>query len=228
MPFAPLAALATLRKKLYHISFTPCNFGTTLVQCAPGVGATSQPITTNGDPSQMNRIHRVSRLALAPLFAAVLLAACSSSKKQVEAPVAVAAPAPAPVEAPPPPPAPAPAPVVVAAAQPAPAPAPAVATASPGAAALRDGVAAYQKGQYRTAEIKLAESQKLGLNYVDELLQAHKTQAFVYCQTRRYAQCEKSFDSALSLDNRFDLTRAERGNPAWAATFAKARKRYPQ
>jgi hypothetical protein len=157
----------------------------------------------------------------APICLAGLLTACAS-----KAPAPEPAPVPAPVAAQAPA---APAPAVVA---PAPTPAPAPVSAAPvvsgnsvGAPALNEGVAAFQKGEYRRAEAKLAESQKLGLKYVDEILRAHKTQAFLYCVTKRTAQCEKSFQSALDIDSGFDLSRAERGHPVWGPVFAKVKKK---
>lgn len=123
-------------------------------------------------------------------------------------------PAPAPVV-----PAPAPAPVV------APPPAPAPAAGSP---ALRDGVAAFNSGDYKRAESKLLESQKLGLSERADQLQAHKTKAFLYCVTRRAALCEKSFADAFAVDKTFDLTRAERGHPVWGPVFTKAKAKQPK
>lgn len=175
--------------------------------------------------------HHLSRFAsFAPLCIAALLAACASQAPAPE-PTPAPAPAPAAVQAVvvAPAPAPAPAPVYVA---PAPAPAPAPVAAAPavsgnsaGLPALNEGVAAFQKGEYRRAETKLAESQKLGLKYVDEIVRAHKTQAFLYCVTKRAAQCEKSFQSAFDMDSNFDLARAERGHPVWGPVFAKVKKK---
>ena len=99
---------------------------------------------------------------------------------------------------------------------------------SAGVPALNEGVAAFQKGEYRRAETKLAESQKLGLKYADEIVRAHKTQAFLYCVTRRTAQCEKSFQAAFDIDKGFDLARAERGHPVWGPVFAKVKRRQPK
>ncbi len=150
--------------------------------------------------------------ALSALCAAVLLAACATppaSEPNPSAPVAAA-------------PSPAPAPAPVASPPPAPVAAPA---SSPGAAALRDGVAAFNQGEYKRAETKLLESQKLGLNQLSEQLQAHKTKAFLYCVTRRTAQCEKSFEEAFATDKSFDLTRAERGHPVWGPVFTKVQKK---
>jgi hypothetical protein len=158
------------------------------------------------------------RTTLIPLFTAAVLAACASKPEPAPAP----APPPV-VEA-----APAPAPAPVQAPAPAPAPAAVVVATSPGALALNDGVAAFQKGEYRRAEAKLAESQKLGLTYSDEQQRAYKTQAFLYCVTKRTALCEKSFQSAFNINSAFELTRAERGHPVWGPVFAKVQKRQPK
>jgi hypothetical protein len=158
------------------------------------------------------------RTALVPLFATAVLAACASKPEPAPAP------APAPVVAA----APAPAPAAVQAPAPAPAPVPVVVATSPGAIALNDGIAAFQKGDYRRAEAKLAESQKLGLNYSDEQQRAFKTQAFLYCVTKRTALCEKSFQSAFDINSAFELTRAERGHPVWGPVFAKVQKKQPK
>lgn len=82
---------------------------------------------------------------------------------------------------------------------------------------------AFETGEYRKAETKLTESLRLGL-YQEELLRAHKTQAFVYCVTKRSALCEQSFQSAFKVDSSFDLTRAERGHPVWGPVFSKVQK----
>jgi hypothetical protein len=151
----------------------------------------------------------------AALMAAACLAACAStqdSNTTDTAPVVAAAPT-----APAPPPAPAPA---------APAPAPvSSSTVSPGAAALNEGIKAFGQGEYKRSETKLLESQKLGLYQSSEQVQAHKTKAFLYCVTRRTAQCEKSFEDAFAMDKSFDLSRAERGHPVWGPVFTKVQKK---
>jgi pyruvate/2-oxoglutarate dehydrogenase complex dihydrolipoamide acyltransferase (E2) component len=181
--------------------------------------------------------HTSKRLpALATAFACLFLTACSTTPTSAPvAPTAQAAPRPAPAPAP-----------VVAAPQPAPAPAPAVVytpapapiysqqnyspvqgqtISSPGLSALREGLAAFQKRDYRTAEAKLAQSQQQGLSQLEEVQQATKTQAFVYCLTKRTAKCEEAFTELLSLDRSYDLSGADRRNPAWAASFAKVKNR---
>lgn len=176
--------------------------------------------------------------ALTALCAAALLAGCGSTPTAAPAaPVAQATPrpaaAPAPASAPvyvAPPAAPV-APPVVYTPPPAPviiqqnaSPAQGAPIASAGATALREGLAAYQKRDYRTAETKLAQSQEQGLSQFDEVVQATKTQAFIYCQSKRTAKCEEAFTELLSLEPTYNLSSSER-NPAWTATFAKVKNR---
>jgi hypothetical protein len=143
---------------------------------------------------------------------AALAAGCVTNAPTPAAPVVAAAPAK---------PAPAPTPA------PTPVPPPAV-LVSAGAGALNDGASAFQLGEYRRAETKLLESQKLGLNQSAEQVRAHKTLAFMYCVTKRTAQCEKSFQAAFDLNRGFDLSRAERGHPVWGPVFVKVQKRQPK
>ncbi len=97
---------------------------------------------------------------------------------------------------------------------------------SAGAAALGQGIAAFNLGDYGVAERRLMESFKLGLTNTPDLLKGHKTQAFVYCVTARTAMCEKSFEAALNIDRKFALSPAERQQPAWSQICAKVQKRY--
>ncbi|MGA8514550.1 MAG: tetratricopeptide repeat protein [Burkholderiaceae bacterium] len=99
------------------------------------------------------------------------------------------------------------------------------ASASPGADTLREGVSAYQKGNFRLAESKLSESLRQGLTQLEEVQQAHKTQGFIYCSTKRSMECEEAFQEALSLDPSYELTASERKNKLWASTFAKVKQR---
>jgi Tfp pilus assembly protein PilF len=99
------------------------------------------------------------------------------------------------------------------------------ASTSPGAEALREGLAAYQKGNYRLAETKLSESHRQGLTQLEEVQQAHKTQAFIFCNTKRSVECEDAFQEALSLDPTYALSASERKNRVWASTFAKVKQR---
>ncbi len=156
-------------------------------------------------------LRRIVTLATLTSACAALLSGCATPAPE-PAPIAP----PAPIVAPPPPPEPvAPAPV-------------AVPVASAGAAALRDGTSAFSQGEHKRAEAKLLESQRLGLNQINEQLLAHKTKAFLYCVTRRTALCEKSFTDAFATDKAFDLTRAERGHPVWGPVFSNVQKKQPK
>jgi hypothetical protein len=97
---------------------------------------------------------------------------------------------------------------------------------SAGAVALRQGITAFDMGEYGLAEKKLSESFKLGLTNTPDLIKGHKTQAFVYCVTARMAMCEKSFDAAFNVDRKFKLASTERPHPVWGPVFAKVQKRY--
>ena len=152
--------------------------------------------------------------SLGPLaLCCALLAGCASPPGQRPGPPASAPSAPSGL------PSPAPSPL------PAPVPPPVSSAPSAGAQALRDGVAAFELGEYRRSEQRLAESLKQGLNSVEEQLRAYKTLAFLYCITQRTAQCERSFEMAFAIDKKFDLTRAERGHPIWGPVFVKVQGR---
>ncbi|MGA8514902.1 MAG: TssQ family T6SS-associated lipoprotein [Burkholderiaceae bacterium] len=98
---------------------------------------------------------------------------------------------------------------------------------SPGAAALNEGVAAFHKGEYGRADSKIKQSFLQGLSNTPDLLRGYKTIAFVNCITQRMVQCEKSFEAAIAIDRKFDLSASERNHPAWGSVFAKVRKRFP-
>ncbi len=97
---------------------------------------------------------------------------------------------------------------------------------SVGANALRDGINAFNMGEYGLAERKLGESFRLGLSNTPDLLRGYKTQAFVYCVTARTQLCEKSFDAAFQIDRKFSLSGSERPHPVWGPVFTKVQKRY--
>jgi hypothetical protein len=96
-----------------------------------------------------------------------------------------------------------------------------------GVAALNEGVAAFQRGEYGRANDKLKQSFLLGLTNTPDLLRGYKTTAFLNCVTQRIVQCEKSFEAAIAVDRKFDLSPSERSHPAWGPVFAKVRKRFP-
>jgi tetratricopeptide (TPR) repeat protein len=99
------------------------------------------------------------------------------------------------------------------------------AEASPGAAALKQGMALFDKGLLGKAEKMVNKANKLGFTRLEEVQQAHKTLAFIQCGTNRPAKCEKSFEEALKLDPSFKLSAVERKNPLWTPTFNKVKQR---
>jgi tetratricopeptide (TPR) repeat protein len=96
---------------------------------------------------------------------------------------------------------------------------------SPGAAALKQGMALFDKGLLGKAEKMVNKANQLGFTRLEEVQQAHKTLAFIQCGTNRPAKCEKSFEEALKLDPSFKLSAVERKNPLWTPTFNKVKQR---
>jgi hypothetical protein len=96
-----------------------------------------------------------------------------------------------------------------------------------GGAALNEGVAAFLRGEYGRANDKLKQSFLQGLTNTPDLLRGYKTTAFLNCVTQRFVQCEKSFEAAIAVDRKFDLSPSERNHPTWGPVFAKVRKRFP-
>jgi tetratricopeptide (TPR) repeat protein len=120
-------------------------------------------------------------------------------------------------------PTPVPTPVVKPVTTPPPAPLPPVVNE---ASVLKEGIAAYNNGDYNgaikrltsAAEIWGASGSRAGQ------LDALKYSAFSYCVTGRQIQCRQQFDKALKLDPNFDLAAGEKGHPLWGPAFSKAQK----
>jgi hypothetical protein len=90
-------------------------------------------------------------------------------------------------------------------------------------AALREGIALYDKGDYDGAIRRLNGSDMNGAGQ-RERLTALKYTAFSYCVTGRQALCRQTFDRALRLDASFDLGPGEHGHPQWGPVFAQAKQ----
>ncbi len=145
------------------------------------------------------------------LAAAMILSGCATPTEPEPTPVVVKKPepgrAPTPTTKPVPPPVP---------------PTPPVNEAS----VLKEGIAAYNNGEYTAAikrlssanEIWGAEGSKAGQ------LEALKYMAFSYCLTQRQVLCRAQFERALKIDPAFDLAPGEKGHPLWGPVFAKTQK----
>ncbi|MBP8191002.1 MAG: TssQ family T6SS-associated lipoprotein [Aquabacterium sp.] len=136
-----------------------------------------------------------------PLFAAVaLLAGCAHSPDPV---VAEAAPVPAVASAP--------------AAE----AAPAVVVATP-ESVLAQGLKAYQAAQYQQAELDLKSALQMGLAKPADVVAANKHLAFIYCTSKREAQCLAAFKAARAADPQFALSKSEAGHPMWGPVYKRS------
>jgi len=102
-------------------------------------------------------------------------------------------------------------------------PAAPAAPADPAQAALRDGIEAYNNGDYNGAIRKLG-AQDIARSSKATQLSAIKYTAFSYCVSGRPRQCRQQFDKALKLDPSFELETGEDGHPLWGPVFAQAKK----
>lgn len=120
-----------------------------------------------------------------------------------------------PADAAPPPPsvASAPAPVAVAA------PAPVVTTPE---TVLAQGLKAYQAAQYQQAELDLKSALQMGLAKPADVAAANKHLAFIFCTSKREAQCLAAFKAARAADPTFALTKSEAGHPMWGPVYKRS------
>ncbi|WP_211453163.1 TssQ family T6SS-associated lipoprotein [Collimonas antrihumi] len=108
------------------------------------------------------------------------------------------------------------------------APAPVAATVAPEPvappAALNDGIALYNKGNYSAAIKRLANAPEIWSADIAFQTEALKTMAFSYCVTSRKKLCKQQFEKALKLDPNFDLAPGEQGHPLWGPVFKQAKR----
>lgn len=90
-------------------------------------------------------------------------------------------------------------------------------------AALREGIALFDKGDYNGAIRRLSGSDMNGAGQ-RERLTALKYTAFSYCVTGRQTLCRQTFERAFKLDDSFDLDQGEHGHPQWGPVFTQARQ----
>lgn len=83
---------------------------------------------------------------------------------------------------------------------------------------LREGIAHYEEGNYRSAVRRLQFALEEGLTIADRA-QAHKYLAFISCVSGQQLTCREEFAIALDLDPRFELDPAESGHPMWGPIF---------
>ena len=98
--------------------------------------------------------------------------------------------------------------------------------ADPVQLALRDGIEAFDNGDYNGAIKKLRAAEIAKSSKANQLI-AIKYTAFSYCVSGRPRQCRQQFDKALKLDPAFELGSGETGHPLWGPVFARAKKSKP-
>jgi hypothetical protein len=155
-------------------------------------------------------MHTTSVATLASALAAILLAGCA------HAPFGGSARAPSP-------PSPSAARAETAARRPPPEPPVPAASVDRAQVALRDGISAYNNGDYNGAIRKLAAPEIAKSSKANQLT-AIKYTAFSYCVSGRPGPCRYQFDKALRLDPGFELEAGENGHPLWGPVFARAKQ----
>ena len=91
-----------------------------------------------------------------------------------------------------------------------------------GAPYLKQGIAQYEEGNYRSAVRRLQFALEEGLTIADRA-QAHKYLAFIACVSGQQLTCREEFAIALDLDPNFELDPAEAGHPMWGPVFKSAK-----
>jgi Tfp pilus assembly protein PilF len=118
--------------------------------------------------------------------------------------------------------------------QPAVKPAPAVEPVSAPAAPLpltqEQAHARYQQGLLRFKENNpeaalddLDAALVSGHLKTSEIIDAHKTIAFIHCAKGREAQCREHFQDVLRIDPKYELSANENANPSWNAVWRSMR-----
>jgi hypothetical protein len=93
---------------------------------------------------------------------------------------------------------------------------------------LKEGIDAYNAGEYIPSLKKLLDSKTIWITDNDIQLEALKYSAFDYCVTNRANLCKQQFEKALKLSPEFDLLPGEKGHPLWGPVFEKAKKAVKQ
>jgi hypothetical protein len=94
------------------------------------------------------------------------------------------------------------------------------------ASVLKDGIAAYNNGDYNLAIKRLSPPSEIWASSGTKAIQleALKYTAFSYCVTGRPQICQQQFNKALKLEPTFNLAPGEKGHPLWGPVFIRAQK----
>jgi Tfp pilus assembly protein PilF len=88
---------------------------------------------------------------------------------------------------------------------------------------LGRGVAAYENGDYKTAQQALQQALELGLSTPQEQARAYKHLAFMACASRQTDSCKAHFRKALAAYPKLTLSRTEAGHPLWGPVFQQVK-----
>lgn len=98
---------------------------------------------------------------------------------------------------------------------------------STGEKLIQEGMRSYEEAEYNKAIKSFQDALKESLVEANQV-SAHKFMAFSYCLTNRTTLCRSEFEAIFKLDEKFDLTPAEAGHPAWGPSFRTVKaKRKP-
>jgi Tfp pilus assembly protein PilF len=92
----------------------------------------------------------------------------------------------------------------------------------PAEKALLAGIRAYEDAQYAESEKQLGAALRTGLASAKDRAAAQKHLAFIYCTSKRTADCEAAFRAARQADPAFALSKSEAGHPLWGPVYKRA------
>ena len=84
---------------------------------------------------------------------------------------------------------------------------------------LISGIRLYEDGNYADAERQLQRALESHQTPIKDRVSALKYLGFIYCSQQKMAECTESFNDALELDPKFELTPKEAGHPMWGPLF---------
>ena len=94
--------------------------------------------------------------------------------------------------------------------------------ARPAERALLAGLRAYDDALYTEAQRQFFDALNLNLASPKDRASAHKHLAFIYCTSKRTAECEAQFRAARLADPSFTLSKSEAGHPKWSEVYKRA------
>lgn len=88
---------------------------------------------------------------------------------------------------------------------------------------LAEGVALYDKGDFKGAIRKLQLAKDAPAEVATTVQDSLKYLAFSYCVTEQKTLCKAQFENLLKIAPDFQLSRAEAGHPLWGPVFKEVK-----